>query len=81
MPIIDRHWILLAALWRNYGYGANRFAGVASDHGHLIRALAAHDEEAAALIMGAHATKAKFDLLERVEAQAASMRPEKRRRA
>ena len=65
-PIIDRHWTLLAALWRHYGYGETRFAGVANDHRHLIAALAAHDVDAAGLIMGAHATKAKLVLKERV---------------
>ena len=69
LPIVDRHWMLLAALWRNFGYGAARFAGVANDHRHLIGALEAHDQEAASMIMGAHATKAKLELLARVAAQ------------
>ncbi len=81
LPIIDKHWMLLAALWRNYGYGPARFAGVANDHGHLINALATHDQEAAALLMGAHATKAKLELLARIEAQAASNTIGKRKRA
>jgi len=66
LPIIDKHWTLLAALWRHYGYGESRFAGVANDHRHLIAALAGHDVEAAALIMGAHSNKAKLLLKERV---------------
>jgi DNA-binding GntR family transcriptional regulator len=65
-PIIDRHWTLLAALWRHYGYGESRFAGVANDHRHLIAALAAHDVDAAGIIMGAHSTKAKLVLKDRV---------------
>lgn len=69
LPIVDKHWMLLAALWRNFGYGAARFAGVANDHRHLIGALEAHDQEAASMIMGAHATKAKLELLARVAAQ------------
>ena len=72
LPIVDRHWMLLAALWRNFGYGAARFAGVANDHRHLIAALEAHDQEAASMIMGAHATKAKLELLARVAAQTAA---------
>ncbi|MBL8380131.1 MAG: GntR family transcriptional regulator [Burkholderiales bacterium] len=70
LPVVDRHWTLLAALWRHFGYGADRFSGVANDHRHLIAALAAHDEEAAAMLMGAHATKAKLELLSRLGAQA-----------
>ncbi len=72
LPIVDRHWMLLAALWRNFGYGAARFAGVANDHRHLIAALEAHDQEAASMIMGAHATKAKLELLARIAAQTAA---------
>lgn len=66
LPIVDRHWTLLAALWRNYGYGAQRFAGVANDHRHLIAAMEAHDEASACAIMGAHAAKAKRELLSRI---------------
>ena len=43
---------------------------MANDHQNLIQALAAHDQEAAAMIMGAHATKAKLALLTRIRAQA-----------
>lgn len=71
LPIIDRHWMLLAALWRHYGHGPDRFTGVANDHRNLIQAFAAHDAEAAAVIMGAHATKAKLALLARIKAQVA----------
>ena len=68
-PIIDRHWTLIAAMWRHYGYSETRFAGVANDHRHLIAALAAHDIDAAALIMGAHSNKAKLVLKERLTSQ------------
>ena len=66
LPMLDRHWTLLAALWRNFGYGPERFAGVANDHRHIIAAMEAHDEEAASAIMGAHAAKAKRELLSRI---------------
>jgi DNA-binding GntR family transcriptional regulator len=69
LPIVDKHWMLLAALWRNFGYGEARFSGVANDHRHLIAAMGAGDADAAALIMGAHASKAKRVLLDRVAAQ------------
>jgi DNA-binding GntR family transcriptional regulator len=80
LPIIDRHWTLLAALWRHYGYGQDRFTGVANDHRHLIQAMAAHDQEAAAVLMGAHATKAKLTLLARIRAQDAAVQPIKTER-
>ena len=79
LPIVDKHWMLLAALWRNFGYGAARFSGVANDHRHLITALAAHDQEAASMIMGAHATKAKLELLARIAAQSTAPAPKRRR--
>ena len=81
LPIVDKHWMLLAALWRHYGYGQDRFSGVANDHQNLIRALAAHDQEAAAMIMGAHATKAKLALLARIRAQAVPLAQALRKRA
>jgi len=81
LPLVDKHWMLLAALWRHYGYGQDRFTGVANDHQNLIQALAAHDQEAAAMIMGAHATKAKLALLARIKAQAVPVVRPLRRRA
>ena len=81
LPLIDKHWMLLAALWRHYGYGQDRFTGVANDHQNLIQALAAHDQEAAAMIMGAHATKAKLALLARIRAQTVPVVRPLRRRA
>ena len=66
LPMLDRHWTLLAALWRNFGYGPQRFAGVATDHRHVIAAREANDEEAASAIMGGHAAKAKRELLMRM---------------
>jgi DNA-binding GntR family transcriptional regulator len=67
--LVDRHWLLIAALWRRYGYGAQRFAGVVNDHRHLLRAIEARDADAAAVIMGAHVTKAKQELLGRMMAE------------
>lgn len=79
LPIVDKHWMLLAALWRNHGYGEGRFAGVANDHRHLIGALAVHDPEGASVIMGAHATKAKLELLSRIALQPKAAERKKRR--
>lgn len=67
MPIVDKHWTILAALWRNYGYAAARFSGVANDHRHLIEALSMNDQETASIIMGAHVAKSKLQLLARIK--------------
>ncbi len=67
--LIERTWVLIVALWHHYGYGQDRFAGVASDHLNLVRALKAHDSDAAAILTSAHVTKTKFDLLEQMEAE------------
>jgi DNA-binding GntR family transcriptional regulator len=65
--ILEQTWVLVAALWHRYEYGPERFAGVASDHKNLIRALQMHDGEGAAVIAGAHGVKAKYDLLSHID--------------
>jgi DNA-binding GntR family transcriptional regulator len=64
--LVDRHWLLIAALWQRYGYGSERFAGVASDHRHLIKCFCNNDAEGAAVLMGAHVLKARQELLDRM---------------
>jgi len=76
VALVDRHWLLIAALWRRYGFGPERFAGVASDHRHLIRALETHDGEAASVIMGAHVIKARQELLARMADPSSAWAPE-----
>ena len=66
IALVDRHWLLIAALWRRYGYGPERFGGVINDHQHLLRALEARDSNAAGVIMAAHVIKAKQELLDRM---------------
>ncbi len=68
VSVIDRHWLLISALWQRVGYGKERYPGVVSDHRHLLRAFAQGDADAAATLMGAHVIKAKFDLLTRLAA-------------
>jgi DNA-binding GntR family transcriptional regulator len=68
VAIIDRHRLLIAALWQRVGYGPERYPGVISDHQHLLRALARGDVDAAGTLMGAHVIKAKSDLLSRIAA-------------
>ncbi len=64
--ILDRQWLLVAALWRRHGYGPERFSGVASDHRALLRALSNRDPDAAEALMTAHVIKAKQELLARM---------------
>lgn len=75
VTIIDRHRLLVAALWQRVGYGPERYPGVISDHRHLLRALARRDVDAAGTLMGAHVIKAKFDLLSRMAALRPVARP------
>jgi DNA-binding GntR family transcriptional regulator len=69
LAIIDRHWLLIAALWQRVGYAPDRYDGVVSDHGHLLRSLSQGDVDAAGTLMGAHVIKAKYEMLERMSAQ------------
>ncbi|GAB4168094.1 MAG: GntR family transcriptional regulator [Thalassobaculales bacterium] len=64
LALADRHWLLLAALWRRVGHSPGRFAGVANDHAHILQALASRDAEAAGVLMAAHVTKARQALEE-----------------
>ena len=62
--IVERHWLFIRLLWSRVGFGAERYSGVINDHRHLMRSLKANDVEAAAVLMGAHVIKAKYELLE-----------------
>lgn len=64
LAVLDRHWLLLAALWSRFGYRPGRLGGVASDHDHIIRALRARDPEACGALTAAHVVKTRQDLLE-----------------
>lgn len=64
--MVDRHWMLIMSLWRVYGHNDERFAGVASDHQHLIMALESGDEMAAEMLMAAHVMKSKQMLIKRM---------------
>ncbi|KVE36321.1 GntR family transcriptional regulator [Burkholderia sp. TSV86] len=67
VALLDRHWLLIAALWHRFDYGAERFHGVINDHRHLISAIAERDVEAAGTLMSAHVIKARHTLLERLQ--------------
>lgn len=66
MPLVDRHWVLVAALWQRVGYDDGRFHCVVDDHRHLMRAIERRDATSAAMLMGSHVEKAKQDLLARM---------------
>ncbi|WP_413739443.1 GntR family transcriptional regulator [Sodalis sp. RH14] len=68
--ILERHWRLIRALWKRYGYQADRFAGVVADHRLLLAAFAAGDGEAAAAVTAAHTARAKLVLLNRMREHA-----------
>jgi DNA-binding GntR family transcriptional regulator len=65
LPIVDSHWLLLAALLKRYGHGEERFQRVIDEHQHLIHAIERRDGHSAALLMGAHIEKGKTNLLQR----------------
>lgn len=71
LAMVDRYWLLAAALWRRYGHKDHRFRAVIDDHRHLVRAIERRDSATAAMIMGVHIEKAKHDLLDRMDAAAA----------
>lgn len=64
VELLDRHFFLVAALWRRVSYGPERFSGVVSDHRYILRALRARDPDAAAALAQAHVVKAKLFMLE-----------------
>ena len=63
---VDRHWLLIEALWSRHGYAADRSGGVVNDHRHIIFALECRDAEAAGALMTAHVIKAKQDMIKRM---------------
>ncbi|HVC52455.1 MAG TPA: GntR family transcriptional regulator [Stellaceae bacterium] len=63
VAIVDQYWVLIVAMWHQHGYAPERFAGVSSDHRNLLSALHQRDPEAAAVLIGAHVIKSKYELL------------------
>jgi DNA-binding GntR family transcriptional regulator len=61
---IERHWFLMAALWKHYGYSESRFPGVLNDHWHIIKALDQGDVVGVGFLVGAHVLKARDNILE-----------------
>lgn len=67
--ILDRHWRLMTALWRVYGYEANRYTEVITDHRRMLAALQTRDAEGAGILSAAHCMHAKHNLIERMHAK------------
>ena len=67
--MLERHWNIIIALWGRHGYGAERAAGVISDHRQIIVALSERDAEGSAILATAHAAKAKQEMLRRFQNQ------------
>lgn len=68
--IVKRHWLLLAAFWRQHGHNEERLAGVVNDHRHLILAFQERDGQTAELLMGAHVAKSKQNLIREIRRNA-----------
>jgi DNA-binding GntR family transcriptional regulator len=66
LSLVDRHWLLVAALWQRYGQDTDRFQVVIDDHQHIMRAIERRDAASAAMLMGAHIEKAKHGLIARM---------------
>ncbi len=79
--LLDRHWLLLAGLWRENKYSPQRYDGVINDHRHLIEAIGAGDAEASAILMQAHVLKAKQVLLRLIEQRYGHAKPVRRPRS
>jgi DNA-binding GntR family transcriptional regulator len=80
VTLLNRHWLLIAALWRRYEYGPERFAGVIDDHRHMLEAIRTKDVEAAVMLAGAHVMKAKQVLLARMPVEVAPENQRTKRR-
>lgn len=66
LGLVNRHWVVLAALWKQYGYPRERFSGVINDHRQIIHALSENDGKAAEMIMGAHVIKSRQYLVQQM---------------
>ncbi|RLR17658.1 FCD domain-containing protein [Sodalis-like symbiont of Bactericera trigonica] len=58
--ILKMHWIFIASLWKQVGYGAARYTGVVSDHDAIIQAFVHQDADAAASLMGGACGESKI---------------------
>lgn len=73
--MVSRNWLLLATLWRKYGYDEERFQGVVNDHRQIISAFEQNDTRAAEFIMAAHVHKSKLDLVRAMKSSVSKSDP------
>jgi DNA-binding GntR family transcriptional regulator len=66
LKLVDRHWVVIAALWKQYGYPRERFSGVINDHRQIIHALSENDGNAAEILMSAHVIKSRQYLVQQM---------------
>jgi len=66
LGLVNRHWVVIAALWKQYGNPRERFSGVINDHRQIIHALRENDGKAAEMIMGAHVIKSRQYLVQQM---------------
>jgi DNA-binding GntR family transcriptional regulator len=67
IKILDRHNQIIFGLRRNVGFGPNRIDEIVADHEAIYDAIACHDEKAAEEAAERHASRAKEDMLKRME--------------
>jgi DNA-binding GntR family transcriptional regulator len=70
LSLVDRHWLLMAALGQRYQADTSRFHGVIEDHRHIVKAINRGDAASASTLMGAHIEKAKHGLIEQMAGDA-----------
>jgi DNA-binding GntR family transcriptional regulator len=64
--LVVRSWLFSNTLWARVGFGPERYAGMVSDHRHILTAMRAGDIEGVGVLMGAHVLKAKYELFRRL---------------
>ncbi len=67
---VARSWLFSNLLWKRVGFAPERYAGMVSDHRHILIAMHENDVNAAGVLMGAHVLKAKYELFQRLFAEA-----------
>lgn len=64
--MVARSWLFSNLLWRRVRFAPERYAGMVSDHRHILTAMRENDVEAVGVLMGAHVLKAKYELFQRL---------------
>ena len=64
--MVARSWLFSNLLWKRVGFAPERYAGMVSDHRHILFAMRENDVGAVGVLMGAHVLKAKYELFQRL---------------